>query len=224
MPADICCNALVSSRRRLLEQHLAPDSGAKSEPGGQPVPRPRDLAGCGINELHVRFLCSNSEIPRVQVQARFNWRTVKWETSMQTMTPESKVSLLIAEDDPHIRFFMQTAAVRTGLFGPIATYADGELAWRALSDATSCQHPELIISDLSMPKMTGLDLVRALKADARTRHIPIAIVTSSREPADRSAALAAGAAAFEYKPAGIDAFTRLIAELRHLCGEAAVST
>lgn len=134
------------------------------------------------------------------------------------MTPEGKISLLIAEDDPHIRYLVAVAAERTGYFRSIRIVPDGEAALSAVR----AEQPELIVTDLSMPRLNGLALIRALKGDALTRHIPIAVITSSDLPNDRETALAAGAFMFEPKPHGLEALVRLLAAIRHACAEAAV--
>lgn len=135
----------------------------------------------------------------------------------QLMTPDGKVSLLIAEDDPHIRYLLEVAATRTGCFSSIQAVPDGEAAMLAVRNAAPADHPELIVTDLSMPRMTGLDLIRALKSDESTRHIPIAVITSSDVPNDRDDVLAAGATAFARKPQGLEPLTQLLGELRNTC-------
>src|SRR5689334_7641942 len=55
------------------------------------------------------------------------------------------------------------------------------------------ERPDLIVSDLHMPRMHGLDLVRALRADCETRNIPILILSGNEDAIDRAQALAAGA-------------------------------
>lgn len=141
-----------------------------------------------------------------------------------TMTREGKVSLLIAEDDPHIRYLIQAAAERAGCFSPITVVADGEAALQAIRAASPADYPDLVVSDLSMPRMTGTQLIRALKSDPRTKSIPVAIITSSNVPNDREDALAAGACIFEPKPHGLEPLTNLLATIRHNCCEAAVAS
>lgn len=140
------------------------------------------------------------------------------------MTMEGKISLLIAEDDPQTRFLVETAAERAGVFDPIVTVADGEAALLAVRREAPNRTPGLIVSDLSMPRMTGLELIRALKSDPVTRFIPIAIITSSDLPYDRDDALAAGACAFEPKPYGLEALTQLLLSLRRTCCETTAAT
>jgi CheY-like chemotaxis protein len=139
------------------------------------------------------------------------------------MTREGKVSLLIADDDPHLRLFIEAAAERSGCFGVITTVSDGEAALQLVRHAAPGHAPDMIVSDLSMPRMTGIDLIRALKADPATRTIPVAIITSSDLPNDREEALAAGACAFESKPMRIDDLTALLRTLRHHCCEAEIA-
>lgn len=136
------------------------------------------------------------------------------------MTSEGKISLLIAEDDPHIRYLVQSAAERAGCFGAIMTVENGEAALQTVQRAETADLPELIVTDLSMPRMTGIELIRALKSEERTRHIPVAVITSSDLPHDRDDALAAGACMFEPKPQGLETLTRLLLQIRHSCAEA----
>ena len=60
--------------------------------------------------------------------------------------------------------------------------------------------PEIILTDISLPGMDGLDLVRRLKADPRTREIPIVVVTSYPDKYSRETVLATGCDAFITKP------------------------
>lgn len=124
-----------------------------------------------------------------------------------------KVALYIVEDDANIRYLAQASAARAGVFEPITAFPDGQAAWDALQHASPADHPALIVSDLSMPRMTGIQLIEAVKAHPATRHIPVAIVTSSDLPHDRADAMQAGACAFLHKPYGIEALTRMLQDI-----------
>ena len=137
------------------------------------------------------------------------------------MSHSGKVSLLIVEDDTNIRYFLEAAALRAELFDPIRTATDGQAALEFLRASDGSDLPAMVITDLSMPRMTGLELLRALKNDARLRHMPVAVITSSDIPNDRELALKAGACSFVHKPFGIDALTRVLIEIRESCGEIA---
>jgi two-component system cell cycle response regulator DivK len=60
--------------------------------------------------------------------------------------------------------------------------------------------PSLILMDVQLPKMSGLDATRALKADGRTSHIPVIVITSFALSGDREKAADAGAANYLAKP------------------------
>ena len=74
---------------------------------------------------------------------------------------------------------------------------DGEAGLRMARD----HRPELILMDLTMPHVDGLEATRRLKADPATAAIPIIALTAQVEPETRAAAAAAGCAAFLSKPA-----------------------
>ncbi len=134
-----------------------------------------------------------------------------------------KTTVLLVEDDPHLRFFARTAAERAGCFGEILVAADGEDALTLVRQRTPFHKPDMVISDLCMPRKTGVELISALKSDPSTRDIPVAIITSSNIPNDRSDALLAGASAFENKPFGLDAYVAMFQDLHRRCMESALA-
>ena len=137
------------------------------------------------------------------------------------MRRSGKISLMIVEDDVNIRFLFEAAAQRAEIFEPVAIAVDGQAAFDALQAAASATLPALIVSDLCMPRMTGLELLRAVKNDTVLRTIPVAIITSSDNPNDRELALAAGACSFVPKPYGVDALTKALIALWECCDKAA---
>jgi CheY-like chemotaxis protein len=62
----------------------------------------------------------------------------------------------------------------------------------------------LVLTDLNMPYMDGLELIRTVKADENLSHIPIIMVTTEDDPEERAKAMAAGAAAYMVKPVTAD--------------------
>ena len=137
------------------------------------------------------------------------------------MPLSGQVSLLIVEDDANLRYLLETAARRTGLFDPVVSAKDGQAALEILQTSAETDMPAMIVTDLSMPRMTGLELLRALKSELRTRSIPVAVITSSDLPNDRDLALEAGACSFVRKPYGLDALASALVAMRESCGEAA---
>jgi two-component system cell cycle response regulator DivK len=68
--------------------------------------------------------------------------------------------------------------------------------------------PDLVLLDMGLPDMTGLDVVRRIKGDAATAGISVVAVTGRDEPADRRACLAAGCAAYIVKPVNTQKLVR----------------
>ena len=154
------------------------------------------------------------------IQATGDWRI--GPAPLRYVMPRfGKLSLLMVEDDANVRFLLDVAARRAELFDPIVLVNDGRAALERLQSSDGPDLPGLIVTDLSMPRMSGLELLKAVKADERLRHIPVAIITSSDLINDRSLALAGGACSFVHKPYGVDALVRALTAIRESCGVAA---
>jgi CheY-like chemotaxis protein len=133
------------------------------------------------------------------------------------MPHSGKVALLIVEDDSNIRYLLEVAAQRSDLFDPIRSAPDGQAALDLLQASDTADLPVIIVTDLSMPRVTGLELLRALKNDVRLRSIPAAVISSSDVPNDRELALQAGACSFVHKPYGVDSLMRVLIDIRESC-------
>jgi two-component system response regulator len=73
--------------------------------------------------------------------------------------------------------------------------------------------PKVIFLDLKLPRVGGLEVLRAIKQDARTRSVPVVVVTSSREDPDVKAAYELGANSYVVKPVDFESFTDAIGNL-----------
>lgn len=73
--------------------------------------------------------------------------------------------------------------------------------------------PRVIFLDLKLPLVSGLEVLRAIKQDARTKSIPVVVVTSSREDPDVKAAYELGANSYVVKPVDFETFTDSIGKL-----------
>ncbi|ELR72504.1 response regulator [Fulvivirga imtechensis AK7] len=73
--------------------------------------------------------------------------------------------------------------------------------------------PKVILLDLKMPKVDGLEVLQAIRSDERTRLIPVVIMTSSREQKDIVESYNLGVNAYVVKPVGFDNFSKAVAEL-----------
>jgi CheY-like chemotaxis protein len=124
------------------------------------------------------------------------------------MTPSSLAAptLLVAEDDPDERVLARDAIGACGLGLAARFVADGEelidyLRRRGRFAATDCPRPDLIVLDLAMPRMNGLEVLGELKRDPGLRHIPTVLFSNSVRPDDVRRGYEAGADSYIPKPA-----------------------
>ncbi len=105
----------------------------------------------------------------------------------------SPARILLVEDDRFLRKAAEVRLKRAGL--TVLTAGDGV---EALVLARA-QAPDLILLDLIMPKLQGFDVLRALKEEEATRHIPVLIMSNLGQDADRERAALDGAAGYLVK-------------------------
>jgi len=104
-----------------------------------------------------------------------------------------KRRILLVEDSEDFRFYLKDNLRR---YYDVLEAENGKEGWQlALSG-----HPELIVSDISMPHMDGIELTRKLKADKRTGHIPVILLTALTEEAQQLKGLGTGANDYITKP------------------------
>lgn len=97
--------------------------------------------------------------------------------------------------------------VRNGVEALDYLFCQGEYADR------SSGHPRIVLLDLKMPLMDGLQVLERMKSDPRTRSIPVVMMTSSREEGDLIASYRLGVNSFVVKPVDFDAFAEMVAEV-----------
>jgi CheY-like chemotaxis protein len=114
--------------------------------------------------------------------------------------------VLLVEDDVNDQTFIQRALLRHGGVKRVAVVNDGEEAAAYLrgfdlySDRALHPLPELIITDLKMPRMGGMELLRWMSESPEFRLIPAVVLTSSSDEADITMAFAHGAKGYMIKP------------------------
>lgn len=126
--------------------------------------------------------------------------------------------ILLADDEPHDIELTLRALRACEIRADVDVVNDGQEALdylyrRGAFAERSAREPSLILLDIKMPRLTGLEVVQTLKADPDMRHIPVVMLTSSREPSDLDDSYASGTNAYVVKPVGytsyVDAVMRI---------------
>ena len=127
-------------------------------------------------------------------------------TSDDAPDAAATVGGLLLVEDGWAELELELVALRElAAAGRVTVARDGAEAIELLFGADSI-HPELIVLDLHLPKVDGVDVLRRVKQDPATSAIPVAIFTSSLDEDDRTNCLALGADAYVVKPVGYQAF------------------
>lgn len=133
--------------------------------------------------------------------------------------PHSKPDILLIEDNADDVELAVHALRREGLANEIVVLRDGEEALEfcfakgRFDDRSVNELPRLVLLDLKLPKVTGLEVLRELKQDPRTQAIPIVVMTSSQEERDLIESYRLGVNAYVQKPVDFDKFRLMVKEL-----------
>ncbi len=119
--------------------------------------------------------------------------------------------ILVVEDNRDDQLFILGNLKKSENYTVICT-PDGEAAKQFLEKQTH-DLPSLIILDLSLPKVSGLDFLRALRANERTKYVPVVVLSSSKEHVDIQRAFAFGCNSYLYKPIVYEEFRDLMLQI-----------
>lgn len=116
-----------------------------------------------------------------------------------TDAPSRAINVLVADDEPHIGRIIQMK-LEQGPFR-VTLAADGREALDALErGADDGEAVDLVVLDLMMPRLSGLDVLERMRADARFRAVPCIILTAAGQEQQYRQAMALGATDFMTKP------------------------
>ena len=122
-----------------------------------------------------------------------------------------RVTILLVEDNPDDAALTERA-LRMGAPAHVEVARDGQEALNYLfDDATDL--PRLVLLDLTLPTTDGLEVLKRIRAEERTRLIPVVILTSSSAPSDVVAGYRYGANSYVRKPVDFEQFAELIRQL-----------
>jgi CheY-like chemotaxis protein len=127
--------------------------------------------------------------------------------------------ILLVEDNPQDEMLALRALNRAHVANRIDVVRDGQQALDYLyrqaefAKRPGPELPTVVLLDIGLPKLTGLEVLARLRADPRTRLLPVVMLTSSDEDADRLASYKNGANSFVRKPLAFGEFAETVARL-----------
>jgi CheY-like chemotaxis protein len=126
--------------------------------------------------------------------------------------------ILLVEDDPKDTELTMTALEEYHLSNEVVVASDGEealdyLYCRGKFQRRGSENPAVLLLDLKLPKVDGLQVLETIKSDENLRMIPVVVLTSSREERDMVASYRLGVNAYVVKPVDFHEFVNAIKEL-----------
>lgn len=130
------------------------------------------------------------------------------------MTTDTRLRpLMLVEDSPNDVELTMSALERCRVANPVIVARDGAEALDYLIRGRNGPLPAVVLLDLKMPRVDGLEVLEQLRAQPRTRRLPVVMLTSSREEQDLVRSYDLGVNAFVVKPVGSAEFHRAIRDL-----------
>ncbi len=132
---------------------------------------------------------------------------------------EKPVQILLVEDDPNDVELTLHALKKHNLANRVEVVRDGAEALEFIFCSGAYAHrsvengPRVILLDLQLPKVDGLEVLRRVKADPRTKMIPVVVLTSSREERDVVESYKLGVNSYIVKPVDFEQFTESVRQL-----------
>ncbi|PZO43611.1 MAG: two-component system response regulator [Shackletoniella antarctica] len=119
--------------------------------------------------------------------------------------------ILLVEDNPDDERLTLRALRRSNLANPVVVARNGEAALQRVFSPEPL--PCVVLLDLKLPKVDGLEVLRQIRASDRTRLLPVVMLTSSSEDRDIIESYSLGANSYVRKPVNIDEFTEAVCQL-----------
>ena len=121
-------------------------------------------------------------------------------------------TILLVEDDANDEKLTRLALKKSNVANPVLVVHDGQEALDYLFDPEQ-KLPALVLLDLKLPKVAGLEVLRTLRADPVRKRVPVVILTSSNEESDLVQGYAFGANSFIRKPVDFEQFSAAMRQL-----------
>jgi len=132
---------------------------------------------------------------------------------------KTRIDILLIEDNPSDAEMTLRALKKNNIVNKIIHLKDGEEALDfifctgAYAERNIIEKPKVILLDLKMPKVDGIEVLRRIRADIRTKKIPVVVLTSSKEDPDIEICYELGVNSYIVKPVGFENFLKAVSEV-----------
>ena len=129
------------------------------------------------------------------------------------------VEILLVEDNPHDVELTLRALTKNKIINKVLVATDGAQALDFVfctgvyKDRDMKNPPKVILLDLKLPKVSGIEVLRKIKSDSRTKGIPVVVLTSSEQERDVAKSYGLGVNSYIVKPVDFDKFVKTVADL-----------
>ena len=118
--------------------------------------------------------------------------------------------IFMAEDNPNDITLMVRALKKCQIQNRLVVVADGKEAITCLLSPEMQEKPAVVILDLKLPLIDGIEVLNQIRANENTRHLPVIILSASIDENDRQKSIQLGANDFQCKPVNFDEFVKLV--------------
>ena len=138
---------------------------------------------------------------------------------MENLQNLNEVEVLLVEDNPNDAELTMRALKKKNLANKLVHVKDGAqaidfiFAQGIYTGRSVAKGPKVVLLDLKLPKVNGIEVLRKLKSDDRTKKIPVVVMSSSREDSDLAACYELGVNGYVVKPVEFEDFARAVSEL-----------
>lgn len=135
--------------------------------------------------------------------------------------PQFSADILLVEDEAHDAELVLKALEKRNISAEVVHLADGDRFMDSIffaslySDWHNIKIPRVILLDLKLRTVNGLDVLRLLKSDARARTIPVVVFTSSQKEIEQIESYQLGVNSYVVKPSDAEAFMEIVGDIGH---------
>ena len=133
---------------------------------------------------------------------------------------ENTIEIILVEDKPADVEMTLDALKEGNLANKVHVLRDGAAALSYIINNVDCRpgkadelHPKLILLDLKLPKVDGMEVLRRIRSDERTKSVPVVILTSSNEERDKIEGYKLGVNSYIVKPVDFDNFAKAVRDI-----------